>query len=212
MVGSPGRLLSVNVAELRLIEVGGRAVETGIYKEPVSGPVRVGELGVDGDLQADRSVHGGQRKAVYAYAAEDYEWWSSELDRELGPGAFGENLTVAGVDLSGTLVGERWRVGSVLLEASELRQPCSKLGQKIGDTTIIKRFARAHRPGAYFRVIEAGELGAGAEVEVVDRPDHEASMELMSRVVLGERDLVPKLLAAEALSPRWREWARRRRA
>ncbi len=212
MDANPGRLLSVNVAAPRLIEVGGREVETGIYKEPVDGAVRVGELGVEGDHQADGSIHGGHHKAVYAYAAEDYGWWSSALDRELGPGAFGENLTVAGVDLSGALVGERWRVGSVLLEASELRQPCSKLAHKLGDPSIVKRFARAHRPGAYLRVIEAGELAGGEGVEVVDRPDHEVSMELMSRVVLGERGLVPKLLEAEALSPRWRDWARQRLA
>lgn len=206
-----GRLVSVNAGELRSIELDGRTVRTGIHKQPFAGRVAVRPLGLLGDRQADRRVHGGADQALYAYAAEDYAWWSSELGRELGPGAFGENLTTGGVDVSRSLLGERWRVGSALLEVSELRQPCSKLARKIGDPTIVRRFARAHRPGAYLRVIEPGEIGAGDAVEVVERPDHEASMELMSRVVAGERDLVPKLLEADALTERRREWALARR-
>ena len=109
-----GRLLSVNVGELGSIELDGRAVQTGIDKEPVAGRVAVHALGLAGDHQADRRVHGGPDQALYAYAAEDYSWWSSELGRELSPGAFGENLTITGVDVSRSLVGERWRVGARL--------------------------------------------------------------------------------------------------
>ena len=108
------------------------------------------------------------------------------------------------------MVGERWRVGTVLLEVSEPRQPCSKFGHKMGDPLIIKRFARAHRPGAYLRIIEQGEIGAGDSIEVVSRPRHGVTMALISRVVLGERSLAPKMLEATALSARWREWAERR--
>ena len=125
-------------------------------------------LGLHGDVQADRTVHGGADKAVYAYAREDTEWWEGELGRPLEHGAFGENLTLRGVALARThrgaseaLVGERWRIGSVLLEVSEPRLPCWKLGARMGDPTMVKRFAKALRTGTYLRVIEAGELGAG---------------------------------------------------
>lgn len=209
-MSSVGRLLSVNVARMRLIVLNGRPVKTGIYKYPADGRQRLQEDRVGADGQADREVHGGYDKAVYAYAIEDYEWWAAELERETEPGLFGENLTTAGIDVSGAVVGERWRVGTVLLEVSEPRQPCSKFGHKMGDPLIIKRFARAHRPGAYLRIIEQGEIGAGDSIEVVSRPRHGVTMALISRVVLGERSLAPKMLEATALSARWREWAERR--
>ncbi len=206
-MSSAGSLLSVNVARMRLIVLNGEPVKTGIYKYPADGRHRLQEDRVGADRQADRDVHGGFDKAVYAYAIEDYEWWAAELGRETEPGLFGENLTTAGIDVSGALVGERWRVGTALLEVSEPRQPCSKFGHKMGDPLIIKRFARAHRPGAYLRIIEPGEIGAGDSIEVVSRPRHAVTMALISRVVLGERSLAPKMLEAEALSATWREWA-----
>src|SRR5215211_5634062 len=143
MYGMAGSVLAVNLAEIRLIPRRGRKVPTGIWKFPVEGRVPVRGVNVEGDDQADRSVHGGPDKAVYAYAREDTEWWERELGRELGPGTFGENLTLRGMDVTGALVGERWGVGSTLLEVSEPRLPCWKLGVKMGDPRFLKRFARA---------------------------------------------------------------------
>jgi MOSC domain-containing protein YiiM len=205
-----GRLLSVNVAAMRLSMLGGQPTKTGIYKHPIEGRVEVRDNQVGPDRQADYSVHGGDEKAVYAYASEDYAWWDGELGRPTEPGLFGENLTTAGVDVTRALIGERWRIGTVLLEVSEPRQPCSKLGSKMGDQRFVKRFARALRPGAYLRIVEEGELGAGDRIEIVSRPDHEVSIALMSRVALGDRASAPLLLEAEALPEQWRAWVERR--
>jgi MOSC domain-containing protein YiiM len=154
----------VNVGGLRPLVVSGREVQTGIFKEPVEGRVAVGAMGLDGDVQADRRVHGGEDQAVYAYAIEDVEWWESELGRELGPGFFGENLTLRGVDVTGAQPGDRWKAGGVTLEVTFPRQPCQKMATKAGDPKFVKRFAKAGRPGMYLRVIEAGELAAGDPV------------------------------------------------
>jgi MOSC domain-containing protein YiiM len=158
------QIVSVNVAQLRTLTVRGREVQTGIFKQPVEGPVAVGELGLEGDVQADRRVHGGNDQAVYAYAIEDVEWWESELGRELGPGFFGENLTLRGLDVSAAEPGDRWRAGGVTLEVTFPRTPCQKLATKVGDPKFVKRFAKAGRPGMYLRVVEAGELAAGDPV------------------------------------------------
>jgi MOSC domain-containing protein YiiM len=202
-----GSLVSVNLANVRVIPRGGEQVPTGIWKLPAEGRVAVERLGLAGDVQADRTVHGGVDKAVYAYAREDTEWWEGELGRELGPGAFGENLTVSGVDACGALVGERWRVGSALLEVSEPRLPCWKLGVKMGDPKFVKRFAKALRPGAYLRVIGAGEIGAGDAIEVVERPEHDVTMRLIAEAVLADHGIARRLLAAPRLSPAYRQWA-----
>ena len=207
MVPPIGELLSVNVARSRLILLNGQPVKTGIYKAPVDARVTLADDHVEGDQQADRSVHGGPDKAVYAYASEDYAWWAGELERETEPGLFGENLTTAGIDVSGALVGERWRIGGALLEVSEPRQPCSKLGVKMGDPRFLKRFAKGLRPGAYLRIVEPGEIGAGDPIEIVQRPAHDVSVALMTRALYGERELAPLLLEAPALTPTWRQWA-----
>jgi len=165
-----GEVVSVNLAEPRTLMRRGREMRTGLWKRPAEGAVAVRELGLEGDLQADKRVHGGRHKAVYAYALEDVQWWEAELGRELGPGFFGENLTVRGVDVSGALIGERWEVGSTLLEVSEPRHPCWKLQTKVGEPRFIKRFAQAGRPGAYLRVLLEGEVQAGDEVVVIPGP------------------------------------------
>ena len=157
-------VVSVNVGGLRPLVVSGREVQTGIFKEPVEGPVAVGPLGLEGDVQADRRVHGGEEQAVYAYAIEDVEWWESELGRELGPGFFGENLTLRGVDVNGLRPGDRLTAGGVTLEATKPRGPCQKMATKAGDPKFVKRFVKAGRPGMYLRVVEAGELAAGDAV------------------------------------------------
>jgi len=162
-------VVSVNVGGLRPLVVSGREVLTGIFKEPVDGPVTVGSLGLDGDVQADRRVHGGEDQAVYAYAIEDVVWWESELGRELGPGFFGENLTLRGVDVNGLSAGDRLTAGGVTLEATFPRQPCQKMATKAGDPKFVKRFAKAGRPGMYLRVVEPGAVAAGDAAKLLSR-------------------------------------------
>jgi MOSC domain-containing protein YiiM len=207
-----GSVLSVNVAQIREIPRGGEMVRTGIWKVPVAGRVAVRGVNVEGDEQADRSVHGGPDKALYAYAREDIDWWERELRRELPHGAFGENLTLRGVDVSGALIGERWRAGSVLLEVSEPRFPCWKLGARFGDPGMLKRFAAARRPGAYLRIIEEGELAAGDEVEIAERPGHDLTIAGFAHAYLEDRAELPRLLEVPAVSEDWRAWVRERAA
>src|SRR4051794_26369900 len=168
-----------------------------IFKAPVQGPVRVAGINLAGDAQADRRVHGGPDKAVYAYASEDAAWWAAELEREIEPGMFGENLTLAGADVSGAVIGERWRAGSVELEVCQPRLPCSKLGIRFGDPRMVKAFALASRPGAYLRIVREGELAAGDELTVVRRPDHGVTVVLVSDAAL----LDPSLAARAASAP-----------
>lgn len=198
---------SVNVGRPRAIErANGELSTSAIWKSPVSGRVAVRGVNVEGDDQADRSVHGGPDRAVYAYAAEDTEWWESELGRELGPGAFGENLTTRGLDVTGALIGERWKIGSVLLEVSAPRIPCWKLARRMEDPRFVKRFADAGRPGTYLRIVDEGELGAGDEVEVLERPDHEVTTGLVAHAYEHDRTQLLGLLDAPALPVSWREW------
>jgi MOSC domain-containing protein YiiM len=205
-------VLSVNLADVRDVMRDGKPVPTGIWKLPAEGRVAAGREGLAGDVQADRAVHGGPDQAVYAYAREDLDWWEAELGRSLVNGTFGENLTLAGVDASGALVGERWRIGGVLLEVSAPRIPCWKLGKRMGDPLFLKRFARALRTGTYLRVVEEGELGAGDAVEIASRPDHEVTIRTMARAYLHDRSLAPSLLAAPQIPADWRQWAEGRAA
>ena len=199
-------VLSVNLADVRTIQRRGKPVRTGIWKLPASGPVQAGPEGLEGDVQADRRVHGGVDMAIYVYAREELDWWEGELGRPLEHGAFGENLTVEGIDASGALVGERWRVGRVLCEVSAPRIPCWKLGVRMDDPRFLKRFAKALRPGAYLRVLEPGELAAGDSIEIVERPEHDVSVRLVAEAMLHDRALAPRLLAAPALPDDVRAW------
>jgi MOSC domain-containing protein YiiM len=207
-----GSVLSVNVAQIREVARGGDMVPTGIWKVPVEGRVAVRGVNVEGDEQADRTVHGGPDKAVYAYAREDTDWWEGELRRELPHGAFGENLTLRGVDVTGALIGERWRIGTVLLEVSEPRFPCWKLGARFGDPRMLKRFGAARRPGAYLRIAEEGELGAGDAVKIEERPDHGLTIAGFAHAYLEDRDSLARLLDVPAVSQMWRDWVRGRAA
>jgi MOSC domain-containing protein YiiM len=204
------RVESVNVGRPRPMERNGEPATSAIWKEPVGGRVAVRGVNVEGDDQADRSVHGGPDQAVYAYAGEDTEWWVSEVGRPLGPGNWGENLTTRGIDVNGALIGERWRIGTVVLEATAPRIPCWKLAKRMDDPLFIKRFAHAGRPGAYFRIIEEGELAAGDAIEVIERPDHDVTVGYVAHVYLEDRDAAERLLEAPALPAGWREWAERR--
>ncbi|MEA2229007.1 MAG: hypothetical protein QOF04_2637 [Solirubrobacteraceae bacterium] len=201
------QLLSVNVG--RPAEVGtrrGRPVRSAIGKAPVHGRVAVAGVNVAGDDQADRQVHGGPDKAVYAYAAEDAAWWAGELGRPLAPGAFGENLTVEGVDVTGAVIGERWRVGTVELEVCQPRLPCFKLGLRFGDPTMVRRFTATGRPGAYLRIVGAGELAAGDPIAVTDRPDHGVTVGLVSRAILVDHALLAQAAAAPQLPAKLASW------
>jgi MOSC domain-containing protein YiiM len=154
-------------------------------------------VNVDGDDQADRRVHGGPDKAVYAYAREDELWWTARLDREIQPGMFGENLTVEGVDVSGAVIGERWRIGDVELQVCQPRLPCFKLGLRFGDPQMVKLFAQAGRPGAYLRILVEGDIQAGDEVDITDRPSHQVTVAQVSRAIMVDESG----LAAAAVAP-----------
>jgi MOSC domain-containing protein YiiM len=182
-MGRPnGRVASVNVGRPREIAVGDTLVRTSLWKQPVAGRVAVRGVNVAGDDQSDRRVHGGDRKAVYAYAREDLDWWGERLGRPLDSGTFGENLTTVGLDVSGARIGERWRVGSALLEVTQPRLPCYKLELRMDREGFIDEFIDGGRPGAYLRIIEEGEVGTGDEVRIVSRPNDALSMaEVMRR-------------------------------
>jgi MOSC domain-containing protein YiiM len=200
-------LVSVNVGQVRHVTHRERDVTTGIYKEPVAGRVATHGVNIDGDEQADRQVHGGPDRAAYAYAQEDLTWWSEQLGRPVPPGSMGENLTTSGLDVTGALVGERWRVGTVLFEVSSPRVPCYKLGLRMEDGRFQQRFAAAGRPGAYLRIVEHGTLAAGDPITVVHRPDHDVTVAVVANACHDDRSLAPRLLSAPELTGAWRAWA-----
>jgi MOSC domain-containing protein YiiM len=207
------RVVSVNAGTpVRLRTPKGREVRTAIFKQPVEGRVAVRGVNVEGDRQADLRVHGGPDKAVYAYALQDTAWWEGELGRELGGGAFGENLTLAGVDVTGARIGERWAIGTTVLEVCQPRFPCFKLGVRFDDPKMVKRFGEARRPGAYLRIVAEGELGAGDEVAVVHRPEHDVTIALVYEAILHDEALLGRILDAPALAADLRDWAGSRAA
>lgn len=189
-------VVSVNVGRPRTVEWLGRRVTSAIWKEPVEGPVIVEGVNVAGDDQADRRVHGGTDKAVYAYAVEDYDYWATTVGR-LHPGTFGENLTTAGIDLNEAHIGDRWDVGSVVLEIAQPREPCFKLGMRMGDEHFPGTFAAARRPGAYLRIVAGGTIAPGDTIRVTkaERPaisigslvDEELAVEVLRRVAADPR-------------------------
>ncbi|MDX2675688.1 MOSC domain-containing protein [Streptomyces sp. NY05-11A] len=206
------RLLSVNLGHAKAVPYTDNPEGvTGIDKRPVEGPVRVaapgpkgiGGSGLAGDAVCKRQHHGGDDQAVYTMAREDLDEWERALGRPLSDGAFGENLTTAGLDVSGALIGERWRIGSgVVLEITCGRIPCMTFQGHVGEQRWVKRFTERGAPGAYLRVIAPGEIRAGDPVEIVHRPDHDVTVALQFRAVTTHRELLPRLLAAgEALHP-----------
>ena len=181
---------------------------TGIDKRPVDGPVMVtapgpkgsGDVGLAGDHAYDVQHHGGTHQAVYAYAREDLDTWEPKLGRTLHAGVFGENLTTRGLDISGALIGERWRVGAdLVLEVSCPRIPCATFQGWLERSGWIKEFTVAAIPGAYLRVITPGEVRAGDPVEIAGRPEHDVTVALSFRAFTREPELLPRLLAADAL-------------
>lgn len=201
-------LVSVNIGQPKQIGVRrGRPVMSAIDKRPAPGRHTIEGVNVTGDAQADLRVHGGPDKAVYAYASEDTAWWAAELGRDdLGPGVFGENLTTEGVDCTNAVIGERWRVGTALLEVCQPRQPCFKLGLHFADPKMLKRFAHASRPGAYLRIVEPGEVGAGDAIEIVDVPAHGVTIRLVADAILLDHDLAGQAAEAPQLPDGLRAW------
>ena len=207
MAIAQGRVLSVNVGRPRVFEFNGRAVKSAIWKSPVAGRVAARGVNLDGDDQADRKAHGGPDKAIYAYAVEDVRWWERELARSLEHGQFGENLTTEGIDVNEAEVGERWQVGTALLEVSEPRVPCWRLAVRMNDKSFVRRFTEASRPGAYLRIVVEGLVGAGDEIRVVDRPRHGVTIRDVFRIYSRDREDAERLLAVPALSDSWKAWA-----
>ncbi|BCB91141.1 MOSC domain-containing protein [Phytohabitans suffuscus] len=212
-------LLSVNIGVPRSSPAT-RIGVTGIDKRPVDGPVDLRApgprgtglgSGVAGDRILDGGHHGGDDQAVYAYAREDLDAWGAELGRELAGGMFGENLTTGGLDVTGALIGERWRVGpEALLEVSLPRMPCGTFAHWMDEPGWIKRFTEWGAPGAYLRVLRPGPVRAGDPVEVVERPGHDVTIGVTFRALTVEPELLPRLLAADALPDSVLDKARRR--
>ena len=197
-----GRVEAVCVSGPRPIRLP-RAGDTtsAIDKRPVTSRVAVHRLGLDGDVQVNQKFHGGEGQALYAYAQEDADWWAAELERDLPAGRFGENLRTTGIDLTGAVLGERWRIGDVLVEVTAPRTPCAKLQAHWGVPRLIKRFTEHGASGAYLRVLESGTLGAGDRIEVVGRPDHGVTIGLTFRAFTTERHRLPELAPARAALP-----------
>jgi MOSC domain-containing protein YiiM len=195
---------TVSVGRPKDEEWAGKLKRTAIAKRPVQGVVAVHLLGLAGDQVADTKNHGGPDKAVYAFAREDLDWWARELGKPLPDGVFGENLTTHGIDVNEALVGERWRIGTALLEVASIRIPCSVFASWMGVSGYhngrwIRRFTAVGRPGPYLRVLEEGELAAGDEVVVEHRPDHDVTVSTMFRALTTRRELLPELLAVDGL-------------
>ncbi len=201
------RLLSVNLGRPKSVPYTDNPQGvTGIDKQPVEGPVRVAApgpkgvagSGLAGDAVCDLRHHGGDDQAVYAVAREDLDDWERELGRTLGNGAFGENLTTEGLDVSGARIGERWRIGpTVVLEVTGGRIPCRTFQGHLGEKGWVRRFTQKAATGAYLRVIEPGEIRAGDAIEIVYVPEHEVTARMEFQATTTHRELLPRLLEAE---------------
>ena len=208
-----GTLLSVNVGRPAPLPIGSTTVPSAIVKAPVAGPVTARGHNLVGDEQADRVNHGGREQAVYAYAREDLDWRSAQLGHELAPATFGENLTLAGIEVSHARIGERWRVGTAELLVTGPRVPCAKFGARMGDPGFVRAFLRAGRPGAYLAIEREGVVQAGDRVEVVHRPDHAVTSALVLEVMtLAPERLVELEPARPDMLPKLARWVDERRA
>ena len=204
------KVLSVNIAKrIHTGEWTGSEGRTGIDKEPVSGPVELKDNCVAGDSVIDRKAHGGYDKAVYAYSIEDAKWWESVIGRELRNGSFGENLTVQGIELNSSLIGERWSVGSCILEVSEPRIPCRVFAGFWDRPTLIKEFTDARRSGTYLRIIEEGKVSAGDEIKVISKPSHKITVLDIFEAKAGNREKIQEIIKVTELSEKYLEWAKK---
>ncbi len=204
------KLISINIALPRIVEYNGGPVSTGIFKEPVAGPVMLRTLNLDGDGQADLSVHGGVSKAVYAYPSEHYEFWKKELpEMKLPYAMFGENFTTKGLTEETVNVGDRFRIGEAELVVTEPRLPCYKLGIKFGRADIIRKFLQSRRTGFYFAVLKEGNVTAGAAIELLSRDESNIAISDITRLYAFEKDdleTLRRVVQLKALSESWREY------
>lgn len=203
------KLLSVNVGLPRDVVWQGRTVTTGIFKQPVAGPVRLRRLNLDGDGQADLRVHGGEHKAVYAYPFEHYAWWRRELGHDgVVHGQFGENFTVTGLLEDEVCVGDVFGIGTARVQLSQPRAPCFKLDIRMGEEGFLARFKAAERVGFYLRVLDEGEVGAGDAITRLARDPAGMSVAEIYRLRYGvsvDRARLTRAAELPALSPSWRE-------
>lgn len=204
------KLVSVNVGLPREVTWKGKTVRTGIFKEPVNTRVMVRELNLDGDGQADLTVHGGVDKAVYVYPFEHYDYWRSELpDTELTPGIFGENFTVTGFKEEELNIGDRFQIGTVELMVTQPRLPCYKLGIRFGRPDMVKRFLASRRTGFYFRVLQEGEVVAGDTLELTSRDTNNITVADITQLYTREKSdpaLLHRATQLEALPESWRDY------
>jgi MOSC domain-containing protein YiiM len=208
------KLISVNVGLPRIVMNNGDPVATGIFKEPVAGRVILRKLNLDGDRQADLSVHGGPSKAVYVYPSEHYDYWEQELPgMKLPWGMFGENFTTTGLFESELNIGDKFRVGSSLVMVTEPRMPCYKLGIKFGHLDIVKRFLASERTGFYCAVLQEGEVGTGDRIELIEEDRHRVKVSDITRLYIREKDnaeLLRRLFVVEALPDNWKNYFQHR--
>ncbi len=204
------KVISLNVAQPRLATYKGATVKTGIFKEPVAGRVTLSRLNLDGDRQADLTVHGGPYKAVYAYPSEHYEYWRGETTgMDLPWGMFGENFTTTGLEETDVHVGDRFRIGSAIVMVRQPRMPCYKLALKFQRDDIIERFLQSGRSGFYFSVEEEGEVGEGDSIELIFRNQDGITIAEMNRLFVRDkynRDLLQKAIDTAALPQSWRDY------
>jgi MOSC domain-containing protein YiiM len=204
------KIISLNVGLPRLVLRDGEPVSTGIFKEPIDGRVMMRTLNLDGDRQADLSVHGGPSKAVYLYPAEHYDFWKREFPAmDLPWGMFGENFTTTGLLETEINIGDRFRIGTAEVMITQPRMPCYKLALKFGRPDIIKRFLQSERTGFYFAVLKEGEVGAGDEFEPLARDAHDVRVSDITRLSTREKHnatLLRRAIEVEALPESWREY------
>jgi MOSC domain-containing protein YiiM len=208
------KLISVNVGLPRVVMSNGDPVSTGIFKEPVAGRVMLRTLNLDGDRQADLSVHGGPSKAVYVYPSEHYDYWKHELpEMELPWGMFGENFTTMGLFESELNIGDKFQVGSAVVMVTEPRMPCYKLGIKFGRSDIVKRFLASERTGFYFAVPQEGEVGAGDQIELIERSKRNVKVSDIIQLYTREKHntgLLRRAIEVEALPESWKNYFQHR--
>jgi MOSC domain-containing protein YiiM len=211
---APLQVLSVNVGLPRTVVWKGRKVLTGIFKKPVAGRVAIRQLNLEGDRQADLTVHGGPEKAIYAYPAEYYAFWREQFpEMELPWGMFGENLTIEGLLDESVHIGDRFQVGSAHLAVTQPRLPCYKLGLKFGRDDILKRFLQSGLTGFYFAVLQEGEVAAGDPIRLLHRDEHQVKVADITRLYGQDKhnlDLLRRVLTVEALPASWREYFQQR--
>jgi MOSC domain-containing protein YiiM len=202
------RVISINITSIvHEGEWTGSEGRTGIDKRSVSGPIEFKNNGVAGDRIIDTNVHGGYDQAVYAYASEDAQWWEKEINEVIPAGRFGENLTTEGIDVNAALVGEKWKIGSVILEVSQPRIPCRVFAGFWKRATLIKDFTQAGRPGTYLRIIQEGTAQAGDAIEVIYKPEHLIRISDLFAAKSGERSKINEIKVVPQLSSEFKEWS-----